>query len=103
MRVTCGRRVAGATLRSIDRVVGGTIPGFVRVVSSGNYVAVVCEREEQAIQAARQLKAEWTPPAQAPFPASDDLFDYIRGATPTSSGEPRLIGDPDAAFQRRAQ
>ena len=34
------------------------MPGFVRVVSKGNYVAVVCEREEQAIRAARQLKVE---------------------------------------------
>ena len=63
--------VAGATLRSIDESSVSNIPGFVRVVRSGNYVAVVCEREEQAIQASRQLKAEWTPPATAPFPASD--------------------------------
>ena len=31
-----------------------------KVVSRGNYVAVVCEREENAIRAARQLKVEWT-------------------------------------------
>ena len=54
--------LAGATLRSIDESSVASIPGFVRVVRRGNYVAVVCEREEQAIQAARQLKAEWTPP-----------------------------------------
>jgi nicotinate dehydrogenase subunit B len=90
--------VAGASLRSIDEASVSSIPGFVRVVSRGNYVAVVCEREEQAIQAAQQLKAEWTAPAQAPFPASNDLFDYIRAATPTSSAEPRVTGDPAAAF-----
>ena len=28
------------------------IPGFVRVVHRGNYVAVICEREEQAMRAA---------------------------------------------------
>ncbi len=94
--------VAGAQLRSIDESSVAGIPGFVRVVSSGNYVAVVCEREEQAIQAARQLKAEWTPPAQAPFPASHDLFDYIRGATPTSSEEPQVTGDIAAAFTSAA-
>jgi hypothetical protein len=38
------------------------------VVSKGNYVAVVCEREEQAIAAARQLKVNWEKPATAPFP-----------------------------------
>jgi nicotinate dehydrogenase subunit B len=95
--------VAGATLRSIDESSVANIPGFVRVVSRGNYVAVVCEREEQAIQAARELKAEWTPPAAAPFPASNDLFNYIRGTTPTSSSEPRVTGDPAAAFSSAAQ
>ena len=84
--------VAGATLRSIDESSVADVPGFVRVVSSGNYVAVVCEREEQAIRAARQLKAEWKPPAKAPFPASDELFDYMRGATPTSTREPQIHG-----------
>jgi nicotinate dehydrogenase subunit B len=95
--------LAGATLRSIDESSVASLPGFVRVVRSGNYVAVVCEREEQAIAAARQLQADWTPPAQAPFPASTELFDYIRGATPTSSGEPRVTGEPDAAFASAAR
>jgi nicotinate dehydrogenase subunit B len=95
--------VAGATLRSIDESSVAGIPGFVQVVSRGNYVAVVCEREEQAIQAAQQLKAEWTPPAEPPFPASNDLFTYIRGATPMSSEEPRVTGDPAAAFAGAAQ
>jgi nicotinate dehydrogenase subunit B len=94
--------VAGATLRSIDESSVSQLPGFVRVVRSGNYVAVVCEREEQAINASRQLKAEWTPPATAPFPASTELFDYIRGATPTSE-ESEVEGDPDAAFASAAQ
>jgi CO/xanthine dehydrogenase Mo-binding subunit len=90
--------VAGARLRGIDESSVADLPGFVRVVSSGNYLAVVCEREEQAINAARQLKAEWAPPAEAPFPASEELFDYIRSATPTSSAAPEIAGDPDAAL-----
>jgi CO/xanthine dehydrogenase Mo-binding subunit len=90
--------VAGAVLRSIDESSVTNIPGFVRVVSRGNYVAVVCEREEQAIRAARQLQVNWQPPASAPFPASDQLFDYMRRATPTSRGEPKLQGDATAAL-----
>ena len=90
--------VAGAMLRSIDESSVADMPGFVRVVSRGNYVAVICEREEQAIQAARQLQVDWAPPAEAPFPASDELFDYMRSATPTSSSEPDIQGDPDAAL-----
>ena len=94
--------VAGATLKSIDESSVSNLPGFVRVVSSGNYVAVVFEREEQAIAGSRALKAEWTPPATAPFPASTELFNYIRSAAPTRE-EREAEGDPDAAFASAAQ
>jgi nicotinate dehydrogenase subunit B len=90
--------VAGATLVGVDESSVRGIPGFVKVVTRGNYVAVVCEREEQAIRAARQLKVNWQKPAAAPFPASDDLFSYMRGATPSFSGPPNVAGDPDRAF-----
>jgi nicotinate dehydrogenase subunit B len=93
---------AGAKLVGIDESSVKSIPGFIKVVSKGNYVAVVCEREEQAIRAARQLKVEWQKPATAPFPASDDLFTYIRSATPTSSQKPSVTGDPDNALASAA-
>jgi len=95
--------VAGAKLVSIDESSVRGLPGFVKVVSKGNYVAVVCEREEQAIAAARQLKANWEKPAAAPFPSSDDLFKYMRSAKPTSTAPPRVIGNPEAAFATAAQ
>ena len=91
---------AGATLVSIDESSVRGIPGFVRVVSKGNYVAVVCEREEQAIRAARQLKVNWQKPAAAPFPTSEDLFKYLRTTTPSSSSAPSVVGNPDAVFSR---
>ena len=94
--------VAGATLVGIDESSVKNIPGFIKVVSKGNYVAVVCEREEQAIRAARQLKVNWKKPATAPFPASDDLFKYMRSATPSSTGKPIDTGAPDAAFASAA-
>jgi CO/xanthine dehydrogenase Mo-binding subunit len=95
--------VAGARLRGIDESSVAGVPGLVKVVSQGNYVAVVCEREEQAIQAARQLKCDWAPPAQAPFPSSEELFDYIRGAPVMSSRPPQVTGDPDAALASAAR
>src|SRR3954470_18614970 len=95
--------VAGARLVSIDEASVRGIPGFVRVVSKGNYVAVVCEREEQAIAAAKQLKVMWQKPATVPFPTSDDLFAFMRNATPTSRQDPAVKGDPDAAFARAAK
>jgi CO/xanthine dehydrogenase Mo-binding subunit len=95
--------VAGATLVNIDESSVRGIPGFVKVVSKGNYVAVVCEREEQAIHAARLLKVNWQKPATAPFPPSEDLFKYMRSATPTSSATPTVVGDPDAALAGAAK
>jgi nicotinate dehydrogenase subunit B len=95
--------VAGAKLVSIDESSVRKLPGFVRVVSEGNYVAVVCEREEQAIQAARALKADWQKPTTPAFPRSQDLFAYMRAATPTAFENPQIAGDPDAAFAAAAK
>jgi len=94
---------AGATLTSVDESSVRNLPGFVRVVRRGNYLAVVCEREEQAIQAARQLKADWQKPATAPFPSSEDLFRHMRQATPTAAGNPAVVGNPDGAFASAAR
>ena len=89
---------AGATLVSIDEASVKDLPGFVRVVHERNYVAVVCEREEQAIRAARQLKVEWQKPAAAPLPHADDLFDYMRRTPPSATMVPVVTGDPAAAL-----
>ena len=94
--------VAGATLVSIDESSVRNLPGLVKVVSRGNYVAVVCEREEQAITAARQLKVNWQKPATAPFPASEDLYRYMRSASPTFSMPPQVVGNPDGALKGAA-
>jgi CO/xanthine dehydrogenase Mo-binding subunit len=94
--------MAGAECVSIDESSVSGMPGFVRVVRERNYVAVVCEREEQAIAAARRLKVNWRKPATAPFPASDSLFDYMRRAKPTSSPNPPVNGDIDAGLASAA-
>jgi CO/xanthine dehydrogenase Mo-binding subunit len=94
--------VAGAKVIGIDESSVRGLPGFVKVVSKGNYVAVVCEREEQAIKGAKQLKVNWEKPATAPFPSSEELFQYMRGATPTSSSKPIVVGNPDTAFTSAA-
>src|SRR5262249_1044491 len=64
---------------------------------------VVCEREEQAVKAAKQLKCNWEKPATALFPSSEDLFKYMRAAMPTSSPRPNVTGNPDAAFSSAAK
>src|SRR5437870_2610374 len=96
--------VAGAKLISIDESSVRNLPGFVKVVSKGNYVAVVCEREEQAIAAAKQLKCTWQKPAAPQLPdGSDGLFTYMRSTTPKSSQTPINIGSVDGAFANAAK
>ena len=94
---------ACAKLTGIDESSVKSLPGFIKVMNKGNYVAVVCEREEQAIRAARQLKTTWEKPSTAPFPASEDLFKYMRATTPTAASRPMVSGDPDAAFSGAAK
>jgi nicotinate dehydrogenase subunit B len=94
---------AGAKLVALDEASVRGLPGFVRVVSKGNYVAVVCEREEQAINAVRKLKVTWEKPVTAPFPSSENLFNYIREVKPTSSSKPIVVGDPETAFTAAAK
>jgi CO/xanthine dehydrogenase Mo-binding subunit len=89
---------ACAKLTGIDESSVKNLPGFLKVMNKGNYVAVVCEREEQAVRAARQLKTTWEKPATAPFPASEDLFHYLRAAKPASPSTPASEGNLDTAF-----
>ncbi len=90
--------VVGARLRSVDESSVENLPGFIQVVRKGNYLAVVCEREEEAITAARRLKTDWEKPEVAPFPTSDKLFSYMRSVAPMSKFEPEAVGDPEAAL-----
>ncbi len=101
--------VAGAKLISIDESSVNGIPGFIKVVSKGNYVAVICEREEQAIKASRLLKVNWQKPTTPSFPLSEDLYTFMRAATPMSLTRdrpgvrlPSVVGDPDAALANAA-
>lgn len=94
---------AGAKLIGVDEFSVRNLPGFIKVVSKGNYLAVVCEREEQAIHASRVLRAIWEKPATAPFPSSENLFNYMREVKPRSSSKPVVVGDPEAAFRDAAK
>ena len=71
----------GATLDGVDEGSVRQMPGVVKVVVKNNFVGVVAEKPWQAIQAARALKATWTPgPA---LPKHGDFFDYLRNQKPT--------------------
>ena len=62
----------GAKLVRVDESSVKDISGFVKVVVKGNFVGVVCEREEQAIRVARDLKVTWDGPQT--LPPMSELF-----------------------------
>lgn len=56
----------GASVIKIDEGSIAHLPGVVKVVRKADLIGVVCHREEQAIEAARQLKVLWSAWADLP-------------------------------------
>ena len=66
----------GAKLVAIDESSVKDMPGLVKVVQRGNFIGVIAEREEQAIQAAQQLKVHWQETSN--YPRMQDLYSALR-------------------------
>jgi CO/xanthine dehydrogenase Mo-binding subunit len=64
------------------------MPGVVKVVVKGNFVAVAAEREEQAINAAAALKVRWN---VAPLPAFDTIHQQLVDIAPAQTTNRVLI------------
>ena len=77
-------------------------PGLVRIVRKGDFLGVVCEREEQAIAAARNLKVEWAMPDATYWHDYDALYDHLRTGAPKVSKTEKGHGDVDAALAAAA-
>jgi CO/xanthine dehydrogenase Mo-binding subunit len=67
----------GARLRALDAAAVAKLPGFIKLVRDGSFVAVIAEREFQAIAAMRALAkaAQWD--ERATLPDSRQLYDHI--------------------------
>ncbi len=65
-----------ARLVSVDERSIKGIPGLVKIVQRGNFIGVITEREEQAIQASTQIMVQWS--EQPTLPAMADLFSHLR-------------------------
>jgi nicotinate dehydrogenase subunit B len=70
--------VAGSAPEKVDLSSVQDIPN-VRIVQDRAFLAVVAEKEWDAIRAMRQLKVEWSKHAP-PFPEQIGLYDHIRAA-----------------------
>ena len=83
----------GATLVSVDETSIGSIAGA-RVVRMQSFLAVVAEREWDAVRAARTLQATWSPGAGLPDAAT--LFDSMRAGPVVRDQEIARKGDLSA-------
>jgi CO/xanthine dehydrogenase Mo-binding subunit len=90
----------GATLTAVDERSVASMPGVVKVVSRKNFVGVVAEKPWQAMQAARALKASWTPGPR--LPPQRDLYEHLK-RQPSRDGIVVDSGDIDRAFTSSAQ
>src|SRR6185369_11867205 len=63
-----------ATLDAVDTDKVSKLPGVVKVVRDGRYLAVICNDEYQAVQAMRALSdsAKWSVPRA--LPAQDSIY-----------------------------
>jgi len=75
-------RAVGARVAAVDDTAARAVPGFIQTVRQGDFVGVVCEREEQAVAAARALVVTWRGGSRLPAPA--DLHDALRRAPATT-------------------
>lgn len=85
----------GTSLIAVDESSIANVAGVVRVVVEGDFIGVVAEREEQAIEAARRLKVRWKP-----APALPDLNapEAALRAAPAQRRELLGTGDVQAAL-----
>ncbi|MFS3135506.1 molybdopterin cofactor-binding domain-containing protein [Gluconacetobacter sacchari] len=93
-----GRQV-GRSLIDVDRASIAHLPGVVEIVTIGDFVGVVAEREEQAIAAAQALVVRWRP-VEMP-----DLTDIATALRNNPSTPRRLLdrGDVAAALDTAAR
>jgi CO/xanthine dehydrogenase Mo-binding subunit len=92
---------AHARLASVD--LAQRLPGLASVVRRGDFLGVVCEREEQAIAAARSLKVEWSTPAPIFWDSYDALYEHLRTGKPKVTKSEAAHGDVEAALAAAAK
>jgi len=94
---------AGARLLRVNE--SQRLPGLVKVVRHRDFLGVVCEREEQAVAAARALEAEWSSPPPMYWDGYDALYEHLRTgvAVTTRHDKEDARGDVDAAMASAAR
>jgi nicotinate dehydrogenase subunit B len=68
----------GARLGKLDTDAAGKMPGVLKIVRDGNYVAVIAEREFQAVTAMRALALAAAWEERPTLPAQDDIYSLMQ-------------------------
>ena len=69
-----------------------------KVVREKNFLAVVAEKEWDAVKAAKQLKVKWRSPAEK-LPTNAKVFEHIEKAPVVKREEELVKGQVDTAFK----
>jgi CO/xanthine dehydrogenase Mo-binding subunit len=93
--------VAGATPVKIDETSIKDIPGA-RVIRDNNFLAVIADKEWDAVKAFQRLEIEWSN-AAPPFPDQAALYDHIRKAPARKREDVKPVGNVDEAFNTAAR
>jgi CO/xanthine dehydrogenase Mo-binding subunit len=73
------------------------IPGYIRAVRKGDFLAVVASDEWAAVKAAMTIAATWS--AWAGLPDEAKLFDYVRATAIVRDEVLQSVGNPTEAMQ----
>lgn len=91
----------GATLEEVDDADALSLPGVIKVVREGNFLAVVAETEWGAVKAAAALKPRWSPSATLPDQAR--LWQHVRGSKVSKDDVTSNVGDAAASLKGAAR
>jgi nicotinate dehydrogenase subunit B len=93
--------VAGAVAVRVNEGSIKDIPGA-RVVWEKGLLAVVADKEWDAVKASRTVEVEWSNVAP-PFPDGAALYEHIRRAPVRKSGSSKPVGNVEEAFETAAR
>ncbi len=88
----------GTSLRGVDRASVRDVRGVVDIVVQGDFVGVVAQREERAMQAARRLRVDWKPVPPLPDLNGPDAAEAVLRANPATRRALLDDGDAQAVF-----
>ena len=92
---------AGCVAEKVDAASIRSVRGA-RVVQEKNFLAVVAEKEWDAVRAAQMLKVRWSTPKN-PLPSSETVHEFIRQAPTLKREDTEKNGDVAAAFKNAAR